>query len=166
MKILFKNIIYYFRKCKNIIRWIPTLWKDEDWDDAYIVDILIKKLEHQRDFFLSDRALSMESEKTAAEIQYVIDMLNKTKDPWEFYELPAVESMDEKWGEGVIRFEPIEGEDAMTMHVDYPNVKTSEDEKQHSKEHMDNMAKALEQYKKDKQATYLFIANNIDKWWD
>ena len=45
----------FFRKCKNVIRWFPTIWKDEDWDPSYITEILIKKLEHQRDFFSSGK---------------------------------------------------------------------------------------------------------------
>ncbi len=32
---------------KNLIRWFPTIWKDRDWDQAYIWDILKVKLEHQ-----------------------------------------------------------------------------------------------------------------------
>ena len=36
------------KKIKNIIRWIPVLWKDRDWDDWYIYKILQKKIEYQR----------------------------------------------------------------------------------------------------------------------
>lgn len=32
----------------NIIRWIPVIYKDKDWDDYYITKILQKKIEHQR----------------------------------------------------------------------------------------------------------------------
>jgi hypothetical protein len=34
---------------RNIVRWIPTIWKDRDWDHNYILEILKKKLEHQRE---------------------------------------------------------------------------------------------------------------------
>jgi len=36
----------------NIIRWIPTLYKDRDWDDYYILAILRKKIEHQREYLV------------------------------------------------------------------------------------------------------------------
>jgi hypothetical protein len=42
------RIRYFFQGVWNIIRWIPTLYKDKDWDDAYILMILQKKIEHQR----------------------------------------------------------------------------------------------------------------------
>ena len=165
------KIIYpfrkFFRRCKNIIRWFPTLWKDEDWDDSYIVEILVKKLEHQRDFFLSDRAYALEAEKIAAEIQKAIDGLRKTADSWEHYESPAQEELNKKWGEGIWRFEPVpEKPDLHEVHIDYPNVKTQEDKEQYRKEFNDTHELAIRRYKKDKKAVYQYIANNIDKWWD
>jgi len=33
----------------NILRWIPTLYRDKDWDDYYITKLLQKKIEHQRE---------------------------------------------------------------------------------------------------------------------
>jgi hypothetical protein len=33
------------KKIRNIIKWIPILWHDEDWDFYYIYNILQKKLE-------------------------------------------------------------------------------------------------------------------------
>ena len=36
----------------NIFRWIPTIYKDRDWDDYYITKILQKKIEHQRDYIV------------------------------------------------------------------------------------------------------------------
>lgn len=41
-------IVESYRSIKNIIRWIPTLWKDKDWDGYFIYEIMKKKLEHQR----------------------------------------------------------------------------------------------------------------------
>ncbi len=29
----------------NIIRWVPTLYRDRDWDDFYITKVLQKKIE-------------------------------------------------------------------------------------------------------------------------
>lgn len=36
----------------NIYRWIPTIYKDKDWDDYYIMKILQKKIEHQREYLV------------------------------------------------------------------------------------------------------------------
>jgi hypothetical protein len=35
---------------KNLIRWFPTIWKDRDWDDHFIWEILKVKLKNQSNF--------------------------------------------------------------------------------------------------------------------
>jgi len=37
---------------KNIIRWIPTIYKDKDWDQYFIMKLLQKKIEHQREYLI------------------------------------------------------------------------------------------------------------------
>ena len=32
------------RKTKNVLRWLPIIWKDEQWDHYYIFEILKHKL--------------------------------------------------------------------------------------------------------------------------
>jgi hypothetical protein len=42
------RVRYFITGVKNIFRWIPTLYKDKDWDGWYIYNILQKKIEFQR----------------------------------------------------------------------------------------------------------------------
>ena len=42
----------FFRSVYNVIRWLPTIWKDRDWDDYYITKLLQKKIEHQRKYLV------------------------------------------------------------------------------------------------------------------
>ena len=42
------RIKYFIDGVSNIFRWIPTLFHDRDWDDAFTLKILQKKIEHQR----------------------------------------------------------------------------------------------------------------------
>jgi len=42
------RIRYFLLGIKNIIRWIPTLYHDQDWDWYYTLKILQKKIEFQR----------------------------------------------------------------------------------------------------------------------
>jgi len=37
----------FYLGIKNIIRWFPIIWKDRDWDDHYIWEILKTKLRNQ-----------------------------------------------------------------------------------------------------------------------
>ena len=167
----FDNITYpfrrFFRKVKNVFRWLPTIWKDEDFDDHFIVEILIKKLEHTRDFFLSDRTHIANAEEVAEEIQEAIDRLHMTRDSWEFYEQQAHEILTEKWGESKFNWTPTnDGTGSMYMDIEHENVKTPEDKEQYSKEFRTALEQARKEYLKDKIKAYKFIAKHIDGWWD
>ena len=167
----FNNITYpvrrFFSKIKNVFRWLPTIWKDEDYDDHFINEIFIKKLEHTRDFFLSDRTHILEAKKVAAEIQEAIDRLHMTRDSWEFYEEPVNDMITEKWGKSKFNFIPTnDGTGSSYMELEHENVKTPEDEEQYLKEFREAMNKARKDYRKDKKEAYKFIAKHIDGWWD
>ena len=155
----------FFRKCRNVIRWIPTIWKDEDWDQTYIYDMLLLKLERQRDFFLSDRAYASNAKETANQIQTAIDLLHMTRDPWEFYECPVLEELDAKWGKGVLRTEPC-GDDNYQLHIDIDGVKTEADKAQYNEEFKKGMERARKEYQKDKRTAFKYVADHIDYWWD
>jgi hypothetical protein len=40
----------FFKRIKNLIRWFPIIWKDQDWDDWYIFEILKFKLKNQAEY--------------------------------------------------------------------------------------------------------------------
>lgn len=161
----------FYRRVRNVLRWLPTIWNDRDWDDSYITEILIRKLEFTRDFYLSDKPYSSEAKRTADEIQEAITRLHQTKDSWEFYEDPAIEQLQQKWGLTAFSFEPYthdENGDVLTyeMKSKVEKVNTPEEEEQYSKEYRKTFEEVRKQYMKDKIKAYKFIAKNIDKWWD
>ncbi len=56
--------------------WFPTIWKDEDWDHSHVYEILIKKLEHKRDFFSSNRPYSSQAKETATKDTGIFPLLS------------------------------------------------------------------------------------------
>ncbi|HEX5186511.1 MAG TPA: hypothetical protein VFV86_06435 [Nitrososphaeraceae archaeon] len=44
----------FVRSIHNIIRWFPIIWKDRDWDHVYILEILKKKIEFQREYLITN----------------------------------------------------------------------------------------------------------------
>jgi len=54
MNKFFKNIKYYYRDIKlgfkNLRYWFPIIWKDRNWDDLYIFEVLKHKLKSQADY--------------------------------------------------------------------------------------------------------------------
>lgn len=167
----FKNMKYaikrFFKRLKNLYRWLPTIWKDEDYDYHFINEILIKKLEHTRDFFLSEDTHIASAVEVAGEIQEAIDRLQKTRDSWEFYENPAQEEIEKKWGKSKFNWIPTnDGTGSNYLEIEHENVKTPEHKEEYSKEFRAVMKQARKDYMKDKKEAYKFIAKHIDGWWD
>ena len=152
-------------RIKNLIRWFPVIWNDRDWDSEFTLDILLKKLEHQRDFFLSKDTHLANSWETADEIDIAISKLRRTRDSWEYYEQPTHDELDKKWGKGIMRTEKY-GVNCREIIFDREFIKTPKDEAKYKKEFATKLAKAREEYAKDKAEAYLYLATNVDKWWD
>jgi hypothetical protein len=43
------RIRYFLTGCRNLIKWAPTIYHDRDWHGNYILKILQKKIEYQRE---------------------------------------------------------------------------------------------------------------------
>lgn len=72
------NIKYFFYDVKygiqNIIYYLPVIWKDRDWDNEYILDLLKHKLK-KNEKNLRKYSLAVDSDKTADEIKDVVDLI-------------------------------------------------------------------------------------------
>lgn len=43
-----RKLKYFLTGCRNLIKWMPTIYHDRDWDGDFILKILQKKIEFQR----------------------------------------------------------------------------------------------------------------------
>lgn len=75
---LLNNIKYFFYDIKygvqNIIYYLPVIWKDRDWDNEYILDLLNHKLK-KNEKNLRKYSIAVDSDKTADEILNIIELI-------------------------------------------------------------------------------------------
>lgn len=95
---LHKNFV---RGIQNLWRWAPTIWRDRDWDHAFIYDILAKKLEFQAKY-ISDRDFHTEAKRDAERMRLVVRLIELQSQ--DFY---ATEYLD--YEESKQWFEPCQG---------------------------------------------------------
>ena len=69
---MFRKIFY---GVKNIIRWLPVIWNDRQWDEHYLFRIMKKKLQLMGDFYVSDAPVAEGAENIANDIQRAIELL-------------------------------------------------------------------------------------------
>ena len=65
--------------CKNIIKWVPTLFKDRDWDQYHIYTILQKKIEFQRkEIVYANRSTRVWQDNR--DMTIILNLLERVKD--------------------------------------------------------------------------------------
>ena len=73
---------------KNLWKWFPVIWKDRDWDDHFIFEVLKFKINKQADF-IGKRGNHLSAERDAETMRLVTKLIKLNQD--EFY---GMEYMD------------------------------------------------------------------------
>jgi hypothetical protein len=78
------KIKQFFKRIYNLYRWFPIIWKDQDWDDYYIWEVLKFKLKNQSKYIgTKDRHVSA---KRDAEIMMLCTrLIDKLQTECEFH---------------------------------------------------------------------------------
>jgi hypothetical protein len=158
--------------CNNLIKWTPTIWKQRDWDDSFIFDLLQKKIEFQRkELVYANRHTQIERDNR--DMTIVLNLIERVRN--EFY---ATEYLD--YRETKFRFEDIEGkpkyksleldivwEDDDTFLSMYPSTvrKVIKDKPDLNKT---DLCFWVSQYNQEKAHNLLFkiLKERIRWWWD
>jgi hypothetical protein len=91
----------------NIIRWIPTLYRDRDWDDFYITKMLQKKIEFQREHLVKhNRHTSIPQDNR--DMTWVLNLIERKHA--DYYQLE--------------KYDYEESEFIFTPSLDHPNCST------------------------------------------
>jgi hypothetical protein len=104
MKKIYIEVGYFFRNIvrsvKNLYRWLPIIWKDRDWDDHYIFEILKFKLQNTA-HYTESRKWFVGHEHEAARIKLCIKLIGRIQE--EYY---TSESLDQQYHTSTYEFIP------------------------------------------------------------
>jgi hypothetical protein len=81
---LHKIKYHIIRPIKNLIRWFPVIWKDRDFDDHYIWEILKTKLKHQAKY-IGEGDIFVNSKYDAQKMMLCVRLIEKIQD--DYYEM-------------------------------------------------------------------------------
>ena len=133
-RILHWRIRSFLTGCKNVIRWSPTIFKDKDWDQWHIYNILQKKIEFQRQELINANRHT-DINRDNRDMTIVLNLIERVNE--DFY---GVEYLD--YSESKFRFEPIEGDDEYyTMEQDV----ISENYDEYIKKYQSSVRKVLKE---------------------
>ena len=124
---------------KNIVEYIPIIYKDRDWDYEFILDIVKYKLERTRDRIKEDNII-VDTDKIVEEINTQIKLIDNYRNNNELYEL-SHQSLVKK----------------------IANAKTQENKDKYIKQYYTNM------YKEEDRAwckIFDYMKEHMRAWWD
>lgn len=70
---------YFKQGVKNIIYWFPIIWKDRNWDEGYIFNILKHKLKAQADY-ISRRDWHTRAQLDAKRMRLCVKLIEKVQE--------------------------------------------------------------------------------------
>jgi len=173
----FRNIKIGF---KNLWKWLPTVWKDRDWDYRYLITVLEFKLKKQSDYIRSkDR--HTQSKRDSEVMMTCVRLLKKFGD--EYYSSEYVDYFKSKHSwvkDDDERYYTVESkiiiEDFDEYFKKYPLIHKrvlngeglypldGEDEKSVKKSIAMNIANV--NHNRVRKLVFKIMENNIEKWWD
>lgn len=148
-----------FKKLKRLIDFIPVIWKSEDYDYRYALDIFKFQLLRLADYIESQERY-VGYEKDVARIRLVCRLMTKVYD--EEYTTQYQDILKAMYGDEVLNFKEDE-RGYSTLAYEY--------EKWDNAEEIDQIKSELFQMSKEKQERahrllWQLIEKDIRKWWD
>tara|TARA_Y100000389_G_scaffold123881_1_gene121219 strand:+ start:1837 stop:2412 length:576 start_codon:yes stop_codon:yes gene_type:complete len=172
LKDIWRNINYWprrrWRQIKNVIGWIPVVWKQFDFDYHYSLEVFKHQLLKQAKEMESDRAIGMNSKIDAEKIRMVISLMDKVYN--EEYACEYQQKLKDKYGVDVIDWvfsDILEKPDMNRLNWKYEVDEKWVDLRDQIKEDSDKWFK--ESHDKQERAhklLYKLLEFYIRRWWD
>lgn len=173
---------YYHRDfangVKNLIRWFPTIWKDRDWDDHFIWNIMIQKLKFQSKY-IGDRDFHTRAKRDAEVMVTCVKLMERIKEDYygmEYFDYHEFESefvpTTLSNGENGYEYKTKDiSERFDEFFAKYPRVyKRVVKELTNSKEEFDKhkiaFRMSLDNHNRAKRILFKMMETNIESWWD
>lgn len=99
---------YFKQGIKNLIYWLPVIWKDRNWDDHYIFEVLKHKLKAQAKY-IGDRDFHTRAKLDAKRMKLCVKLIQLVQD-----ETYAMEYMD--YAKDRVWFTPCEDREGSSLY--------------------------------------------------
>lgn len=169
----------FFENIKNIFHWLPVIWKDRDWDDWYIYEVLRFKLERTSKY-LKKNNLFVGVERECQYIDTCVRLIKKLQDEYYTIEYFDYYDVDMKWHDSdrpkckTLSFETTRDnldEYFKKYKLTYNKVLIDDLTNQIQRDKNENRSITAMQmgnyrHKKAKNLLFKILNNRIDYWWD
>lgn len=161
------NIMKFLTRVKRLIRWIPVIWKQYDFDYNYALDVFKLKLTELAEFLESDKAHTSSAKVNAGKIRTVLKLMDKVYNG--DYETEYQYKLNEEYGEELLEFKliPCENKEGYSeLKYSYELTETPEKIAEINARQGELIRESIEKRDRAHKLLWELIEHNIQKWWD
>jgi hypothetical protein len=178
------KIRYIYRKFKNLYRWFPVIWNDQDYDNHYIFDILKFKLKNQAKY-IGDNDRHTRATLDAKRMKICVELIDKVSDEyysgeymdyyeikWEFIDVPDkpgystlnMDIISERFNEYFKKYPLVYKKVLTDKKLQIFNIDLADDDSKKD----ERIAMNMGHYNHNRARKLLFkiMEENIEGWWD
>jgi hypothetical protein len=93
---MFYKINRFVNRIKNLIRWFPIIYRDQDWDDHFIFEILKFKLKNQAKY-IGDKDRHLSAKRDAEVMMLCVRLIEKVQEEYYGGEYFDYHESDFRW---------------------------------------------------------------------
>lgn len=163
MRYWFKRKLWQIR---NVIKWLPIIWNQFDFDYRYSIDVFKFQLQKTADHLNSDKALTVSAKDNAKRLQTIIDLMDKVYD--EYYGMEYYDRLIELYGEDKFKhkFIPCEDKEGYSeLKYSYELTETPEMIEEISNKKSELYKESNEKQKRAHKLLWDLIEHNIQGMW-
>lgn len=163
---------------KNLVRWFPTIWKDRDWDDHYIWELMMKKITFQAKY-IGGKDRHTRAKRDTEIMMTCVRLMERVKD--EYYGVEYMDYHETKYDfvdcdvpghkcldEDTVVLKTTELSEKFDEYfVKYPRLykKILSENPNESKSKIAFLM-SIENHKKAKRILFKLMEQYIEYWWD
>ena len=167
-KKFFWRVKKFFNKIKSLFEWLPIIWRNEDWDYAYFLDLLTFKLNRMEKYF-SQSYITPQNQITTKQIKEILRLLKRVREDEYVEEVKAEFNFEEKYGEHQMNFGEKDKNNCTRVIFFY--VKGGQKISDELKEEADKLYREIiniadKRRKKECEKAFKIISKSFFNWWD
>jgi len=171
------KIKVFLLRIKNLIRWLPIIWNDQDWDTNYIWNIWKFKLKNQADY-IGKKGHHVNNERDAQRMMTCVRLIERIQDEYYLHEPHTYHEVKWNWDDYVEsddEFFELKSETISEHFKDYfkkyPLVhkRVKKDGKSgfvRSKKEGMAFSIAYVNHSRAMKLLFKILENHIQEWWD
>ena len=162
----------FIKGVKNLIKWLPIIWKDRDWDSYYIFEVLKFKIKNTSEY-IGNRDFHLRSKRDAEIMNTCVKLIDKVIDDYYQIEYMDYHKSEYHWDDipnkpeyKQFRTETI-SDDLDRYYEKYPKLyKRVLEEETNDDRVWIAMRMGHHMHDKSKKLLFTLMEHNIERWWD